>query len=101
MRVVINRNFCPAHLAFCERCLGRFLLYPMGYERRCFELVEDDGQNDLTIELHSDEAVKVLTLNEEQRCAMAGEGWTASVDFDVPMYRNGPRLHAENGKSIA
>ena len=49
MRVKINRNLCPAHLAFCERCLGQFLKYPMGYERRCFEEIEDDGKEDLLV----------------------------------------------------
>jgi len=88
MRVKINRNVCSAQLALCERCLGRFLLYPMGYERRCFEEIQDDGSDILTIELHSGEIDRVLTLNEEQRRMMAGEGWSAFVDFDVPMYRD-------------
>ena len=95
MRVKINRNVCPAQLAFCERCLGRFLLYPMGYERRCFEELEDDGKEELTIQLHSGDVDRVLTLNEEQRRMMAGEGWSAFVDFDVHMYRNGPREQAK------
>jgi hypothetical protein len=42
----------------------------------------------LTIELHSGDYDRVFTLNEEQRNAMAGEGWSAFVDFDVPMYRS-------------
>lgn len=88
MRVKINRNVCPAHLAFCERCLGRFLLFPMGYERRCFEELEDDGQDLLTIELHTGDHEAVLTLDEKQRREIAGTGWTAFVDFEVPMYRN-------------
>ena len=46
MRVKINRNLCGAHLAFCERCLGQFLKYPMGYERQCFEELVDDGRED-------------------------------------------------------
>lgn len=87
MRVRINRNVCPAHLAFCERCLGRFLEHPMGYERRCFEELEDDGQDELTIDLHSDDHEVVLKLNEEQRRLMAREGWAYFVDFGVPMYR--------------
>lgn len=88
MHVKINRNVCPAHLAFCERCLGKFLQYPLGYERRCFELLEDDNSEILTIELHSGDQDRVYALNEEQRLAMAGDGWSAFVDFDVPMYRN-------------
>ena len=88
MHVKINRNVCPAHLAFCERCLGRFLTYPLGYERRCFELIEDDGKAELTIDLHSGESNRTLVLDEAQRRQLAGEGWSAFVNFDVPMYRN-------------
>lgn len=93
MRVKINRNLCLAHLAFCERCLGRFLRYPLGYERRCFELLDDDNSETLTIELYSGDQVRTYTLDEEQRMAMAGEGWTAFVDFDVPIYRNNNARH--------
>lgn len=88
MRVKINRDVCPAHLAFCERCLGQFLKYPMGYERRCFEELEDDGNDLLTIELHSGDYDVVLHLDEVERKLMAGEGWARFVDFGVPMYRN-------------
>jgi hypothetical protein len=87
MRVKINRDVCPTQLAFCERCLGRFLAYPMGYERRCFEFLEDDGKEELTIEMHSGSHNVVLTMNEEQRKLAAGEGWSYFVDFDVPLYR--------------
>ena len=87
MFVKINRDSCNAHLAFCERCLGRFLTYPMGYERRCFEEFVDDGNEDLTIELHMGDEVVTMTLNEEQRLLLAAEGWASFVDFPVPMYR--------------
>jgi hypothetical protein len=87
MRVRINRNVCDAQLAFCERCLGRFLLYPEGYERHCFEELEDDGKDELTIELHTGDRTVTLTLNEEERKMAAGEGWASLVGFDVPMYR--------------
>ena len=36
MRVKLNRNLCDANLAYCERCLGKFLRNPLGYERHCF-----------------------------------------------------------------
>jgi hypothetical protein len=52
MRVVINRDICPANLAFCERCFGKFLLHPMGYERRCFEAIED-GSDVLTVDMRT------------------------------------------------
>ena len=88
MRVKINRDVCPAQLSFCERCFGQFLKYPMGYERRCFEELEDDGSEILTVELHTGDHDVVLKLNEQQRLEMAGEGWAYYVDFAVPMYRD-------------
>lgn len=87
MRVKINRDVCPAHLAFCERCFGQFLKFPMGYERRCFEEMEDDGQDLLTIEMHSGDHNVVLKLDDVQRKMVANEGWAYFVDFAVPMYR--------------
>lgn len=88
MYVKINRNVCPAHLSFCERCLGQFLKYPMGYERRCFEELKDDGKAALTIDLHTGNKDVKLVLSEEERKMLAGEGWAKLVDFAVPMYRN-------------
>ena len=87
MKVKINRDTCDADLAFCERCLGQFLKYPMGYERHCFEELEDDGREELTIELHSGGHSATLKLDEEQRHLIAGEGWAYFVDFPVPMQR--------------
>lgn len=87
MRVKINRNVCDANLAFCERCLGKFLKHPMGYERHCFEELEDDGSDMLTIELHTGQDDTVLVLDDEQRLTLAAEGWAYFVDFGVPMYR--------------
>ena len=88
MYVKINRNTCDAQLAFCERCLGQFLKYPMGYERRCFEVLKDDESDILTIELHAGQQELVLKLNEEDRKRLAGDGWAGFVPFDVPMYRD-------------
>lgn len=88
MYVKINRNVCPAHLAFCERCLGQFLKYPLGYERRCFEEIHDDGQENLTIDLHTGDHDARLVLLPQERVLLAGEGWAKMVDFAVPMYRN-------------
>jgi hypothetical protein len=88
MRVKINRNVCPAHLAFCERCLGQFLKYPLGYERRCFEELVDDGKDELTLEVHTGENDICVTLNNEERELLAAEGWAYFVDVPIPMYRN-------------
>ena len=88
MRVKLNRDLCPAQLATCERCLGKFLLHPMGYERRCFVSLEDDHSDILTIEFHSHGHDLILTLDKEQRDLMAREGWANFVDFAVPMYQH-------------
>ena len=91
MRVKVNRDVCPAQLAFCERCFGKFLLHPMGYERRCFEILEDDQSDMLTVDLHSQGHDQTIKLDDEQRALVAREGWAGFVDFDVPLYRNTPQ----------
>lgn len=88
MRVKINRNVCTSHLAFCERCLGRFLQHPEGYERHCFEVLEDDGSDILTIDLTSGAYQTTLRLNKAQRELLAREGWDHFVSFPVPIYRD-------------
>ncbi|MBL8130538.1 MAG: hypothetical protein JNL42_01665 [Anaerolineae bacterium] len=87
MYVKINRNVCDHQLAICERCLGKFLSNPMGYERQCFEEIRDDGSDLLTLDLHTGDRDIRIELNEEQRKLMAGEGWASFVDFAVQMYR--------------
>lgn len=89
MRVKINRDVCSAQLAFCEQCLGKFLKEPLGYERRCFEELQDDGSEALTIEMHSGKHDTVIVLEtEEERRLVAGEGWSFFVDFVPEMYRD-------------
>lgn len=88
MYVKIDRDVCDHQLAICERCLGRFLEYPLGYERQCFVELRDDGSDLLTIDLHTDGRELRLVLDESQRKLMAGEGWASFVDFAVPMYRD-------------
>ncbi len=90
MRVKIDRNVCSAQLAFCERCLGKFLQEPMGYERHCFEEIIDDGRPELTIDLFSGDHHVILELTEEQRLRAAKEGWSYLVDFVPEMYRDNP-----------
>ncbi|MCL4251070.1 MAG: hypothetical protein KJ065_23165 [Anaerolineae bacterium] len=88
MYIKINRNVCDHQLAICERCLGKFLANPMGYERQCFEEIREDGSELLTIDLHTGDHDVRLVLDEAQRKMMAGEGWATFMDFAVPMYRN-------------
>ncbi|MFW5691277.1 MAG: hypothetical protein ACOCXZ_02140 [Chloroflexota bacterium] len=87
MRVKLNRNHCPATLSYCERCFGKFLLHPLGYERRCFEAIEDDGNDRLIIEMTTGSRTVTFRLNDEQREILAREGWANFVNFAVPFYR--------------
>lgn len=87
MYVKINRDVCDAQLAFCERCLGKFLREPLGYERHCFDEITDDGKAEVTVEIYSGGNHTVLVLNEEQRLQAAQEGWSFFVDFIPDMYR--------------
>ena len=87
MYVKINRNVCDHQLPICERCLGKFLNNPMGYERQCFEEIRDDGNDLLVIDLHTGDQDIRLELDEDQRKMAAGEGWSKFMDFAVAMYR--------------
>lgn len=98
MRVKINRDVCPAHLAFCEQCLGKFLREPLGYERRCFEELVDDGTELLTIDLHSAGHDITLVLTPDERRLVGGEGWSYFVDFKPSQYRNFPEQRTGEAK---
>lgn len=87
MYVKINRNVCDHQLAICERCLGKFLAHPLGYERHCFEEIRDDGSDILTLDIHVNDHDVHLELTEEQRKLIGAQGWAEFMDFDVPMYR--------------
>lgn len=87
MYVKIDRDACDHQLAVCERCLGRFLEYPLGYERQCFVELQDNGEELLTVDLHTEGHDVRLELDEEQRHLLAGEGWAKFMDFAVPFYR--------------
>ena len=75
MYVKINRNYCGHHTAVCERCLGRFLANPYGYERRCFEVIREDGSPDLTLDITTNGNHIKMSLNDETRLMMAADGW--------------------------
>jgi hypothetical protein len=81
MYVKINRDVCGHQIAVCERCLGRFLMYPMGYERHCFEEIIDDGSDILTLDVTSTDNHFVLKLTEEEREFFAKEGWAKVAEL--------------------
>lgn len=80
MYVKLDRNTCGHHISACERCLGKFLRNPMGYERQCFEQVVDNGDENLTLDITSGDNHYRLVLNEEQRLMLAGEGWAKVLE---------------------
>lgn len=86
MRVKIDRDVCPASLSFCERCLGKFLKEPLGYERRCFVELEETTDNVLYIDMHTDGRDVQLALTPEERRQVSE--WSELMDFEVGMYRN-------------
>jgi len=96
MYVKINRNVCDHQLPICERCLGKFLENPMGYERQCFEELRDDGSDLLTIDMRVGDREVRLELDEAQRELIAGEGWATFMDFAVPMYREKTEKRAQD-----
>lgn len=80
MYVKINRDVCGHHISTCERCLGRFLTHPYGYERQCFEHVVEDGSSNVTLDIHSGDSDYHLKLDEEARLNLAGEGWAKILE---------------------
>jgi hypothetical protein len=89
MKVVIDRDLCDASLPFCARCSAAFIRYPEGSDRMCIQEVIEDGQDALTIEMHSDNRVMTIELTEEQRDLASVEGWETLADFDPALFRLG------------
>jgi hypothetical protein len=80
MYVKLNRDVCGHHIATCERCLGKFLRNPMGYERQCFEEFIESDEDILTLDIVSGDNHYRLVLNAEQREMLAGEGWAKVLE---------------------
>lgn len=89
MKVIIDRDLCDASLPFCARCSAAFIKFPEGSDRLCIQEVIEDGQDMLTIEMHTDNRVITIELTEEQRELASVEGWEALADFDPALFRLG------------
>jgi len=87
MRVTIDRNICTAALNACEHCFSFFAEHPMGVDRYCIIEQVDDGKDDLTLTLRTDDTERTLVLNDEQRKLVTTEGWSSLVDFVPNFYR--------------
>lgn len=89
MKVIIDRDLCDASLPFCQRCSAAFIRYPEGTDRLCVREIEDDGKEELTITVHSDNKTLEITLSDDERELASIEGWEALVDFDPALFRKG------------
>jgi hypothetical protein len=89
MKVFIDRDLCDASLPFCQRCSAAFIRYPEGSDRLCIREITDDGQDELTIIVHSDNRTLEITLSEDERELASIEGWEALADFDPALFREG------------
>jgi hypothetical protein len=89
MKVFIDRDLCDASLPFCQRCSAAFIRYPEGSDRLCIREITDDGTDELTIIVHSDNRTLEITLSEDERELASIEGWEALADFDPALFREG------------
>jgi hypothetical protein len=89
MKVTINRNICGASLNACEHCFSFFAQHPEGVDRYCIVEQVDDGSNLLTLTLLTDNQERTVVLDEQQREAVAMDGWASLVDFVPKFYRAG------------
>ncbi len=89
MKVTIDRDLCDASLPFCQRCSAAFIRYPEGTDRLCIREIEDDGKEELTIAVHSDNKILEITLSDDEREIASLEGWEALADFDPALFREG------------
>ena len=89
MKVVIDRDLCNASLPFCSRCSAAFIKYPEGVDRLCIQDIIDDGNETLTIEMHTDEQTLLIELTDEMQELASVEGWEALADFDPALFRSG------------
>ncbi len=89
MKVIIDRDLCDASLPFCQRCSAAFIRYPEGSDRMCIKDIVEDGSEDLTIVMHTDDRILEATLSAEERDLASVEGWEALADFDPALFRDG------------
>ncbi len=80
MRVIIDRNTCGSWIAACEECFSAFLAHGVP-DRACVTSVVEDGSPNLTLLIHSGQHTTELVVTEENRAAIAAEGWRKFVNL--------------------
>jgi hypothetical protein len=89
MKVILDRGLCDASLSYCQRCSAAFIRYPEGHDRLCIRDIIDDGQELLTLEMHTDGRILEVELTDEVRDLASVEGWEALADFEPAFFRQG------------
>ncbi len=100
MKVWIDRDTCQSNLSACISCFGE-LMRRGAVDRACILEVEDDGTEDVTVYMRSDNADHgPYVIPADQRELVAFEGWDHFVDF-VPEFRRdeGATRHLTQQKS--
>ena len=81
MKLVIGMEGFDHAIATCERCLGRVISNPEGYDRPCIIEQEDDGSDLLTLILRdSNGQEKSYLLDQQQQQLLVSEGWSVILD---------------------
>ncbi len=81
MKIVIDHEQCKHADAYADRCLSATIRNPLGHERPCMALIEDDGKKELTVIMMIDGQPHTLVLhNKAERELAASDGWVAFVE---------------------
>jgi len=87
MKIWIDRDECEATLPTCESCFGQLVRTGVP-DRGCILAYKDDGSEDLTIFLHSEDHQEMIIIPKDMRELVAYDGWTRFVDWEPPFRKN-------------
>jgi len=78
MKITINHDECQHSSAYADRCLAATMRNPLGHERFCMAMFEDDGKPDLTVTLIEEGESRTLVLHDQKERELAASlGWLA------------------------
>lgn len=99
MKIIMNRGFCDADLAFCSRCSAAFFRKPLGTDRPCIvSITDEEDEEHIEFVLLTDGRTLRFELTEEIQEGLALEGWEFLADFEPALLRRGA---AERWKALA
>ncbi|MFQ5854400.1 MAG: hypothetical protein ACE5LU_01975 [Anaerolineae bacterium] len=87
MKIWIDRDECTATLSTCESCFGQLVRTGVP-DRGCILAYKDDGSEDLTIFMHSDNHQEMIIIPKEMRELVAYDGWSKFVDWEPRFRKN-------------